>query len=83
MWVLLSLIPLHPMSPRDGKHWKLDVDAQTDKGRFVDESHITMVGKTRSLKYRIELLVTKTEFVEPFFFLCKNLMLGLQVAKQP
>lgn len=29
--------PFTPNEPHDGKHWKLDADSQTEKGRFVDD----------------------------------------------
>ena len=30
--------PFKSDEPFDGRHWKIDVDAQTSKGRFVDDS---------------------------------------------
>ena len=29
--------PFTSNEPHDGKHWKLDADSQTEKGRFVDD----------------------------------------------
>ena len=37
--------PFNSIEPNNGKHWMLDVDAQTEKGRIVDESTLAWWGK--------------------------------------
>ena len=37
--------PFTSIEPHNGKHWMLDVDAQTDAGRIVDESTLAWWGK--------------------------------------
>ncbi len=37
--------PFNNIEPNNGKHWMLDVDAQTNVGRLVDESTLAWWGK--------------------------------------
>ena len=37
--------PFKSDEPHDGRHWKIDVDAQTSKGRFVDEKTLAWWSK--------------------------------------